>query len=166
MAVTTQHRSRCYWDVERCGWVCPPDPAFEIDDDPARIDIDVVHRELAASYWSPGVPRSVVVAAVAGSECWGAYDGKVLVGFARLVTDRATFGWLADVVVVGGYRGCGIGKALVDAAVARAATYGLRRLMLATCDAHELYRAFGFIDSPPGLLMERNIDPVESSSST
>lgn len=156
MAVTA-HRAR-YWDVETCGWVACR-PAFEIDTDPARLDVDVLHRELAASYWSPGVPLHVVDAAIAGSECWGAYDGKELLGFARLVTDRATFGWLADVVVVPKRRRCGIGKALVEAVVERAASYGLRRLMLATRDAHDLYRRFGFLDSAPGLLMERYLQP-------
>jgi GNAT superfamily N-acetyltransferase len=132
----------------------------EIDDDKGRIDVDLVHRELAASYWSPGVPRPVVAAAIAGSDCWGAYDGVAMVGFARLVTDRATFGWIADVVVVAERRGAGVGRALVAAAVARAASYGLRRLMLATRDAHELYRRFGFTDPPAGLLMERTVDPA------
>lgn len=160
MAVATRHGPRCYWDVTACGWVCPPAPEFEIDDDPARIDVDVVHRQLAVSYWSTGVPRAVVESAIAGSECWGAYDGGQMVGFARLVTDRATFGWLADVVVVPGHRRCGIGAALVDAAMTRAAAHGLRRVMLATRDAHDLYRRHGFVDSPPGLLMERHVNPV------
>lgn len=160
MALPAQHRPRRYWDIETCSWIDPPDPVFEIDDGPARIDVDVVHRQVAASYWAPGVPRSIIEAAIAGSECWGAYDGTQMLGFARLVTDRATFGWLADIVVVPGYRRCGIGNALVDAVVARAAAYGLRRLMLATRDAHELYRRFGFVDSPSGLLMERCVDPV------
>jgi GNAT superfamily N-acetyltransferase len=132
----------------------------EIDDDPARLDVDVVHRELAESYWARGVPRAVVEASITGSDCWGAYAGAATVGFARLVTDRATFGWLADVVVVAGYRGRGVGKALVAAAVERANAYGLRRLMLATRDAHGLYRGYGFVDSPPGLLMERYVDPA------
>jgi GNAT superfamily N-acetyltransferase len=151
----TTHGPRCYWDVDRCGWVCPPPPVVEIDDDPARLDVDVVHRMLAASYWAAGIPRSVVEASIAGSECWGAYVGTATVGFARLVTDRTTFGWLGDVFVVPGYRRCGIGTALVEAAVARAAGYGLRRVMLATRDAHALYRRHGFVDSAPGMLMER-----------
>lgn len=161
MAPATEHESRRYWDIERCGWVSPPAPSFEIDDDPERVEIDVLHRLLAASYWSPGVPRHVVEAAVAGSECWGAYDGTRMLGFARMVTDRATFGWIADVVVLPGCRRCGIGTALIDAVMARAASYGLRRIMLATADAHGLYRRFGFTDPEPGRLLERCIDPAE-----
>lgn len=126
----------------------------EITDDPARIDVDLVHRELAASYWSPGVPRPVVEAAIAGSVCWSAHRNGRQVGFARLVTDRATFGWLADVFVLEEARGAGIGKALVAAAVERVHRYGLRRVMLATRDAHDVYRPFGFTDPPDGLLLQ------------
>jgi GNAT superfamily N-acetyltransferase len=129
----------------------------EITADPRRIDVDLVHRELAASYWSPGVPRSVVEAAIAGSDCWSAHRGGRQVGFARLVTDRATFGWLADVFVVQEARGAGTGRALVAAVLERAQRYGLRRLVLATRDAHEVYRPFGFTEPPAGLLMQRTV---------
>jgi GNAT superfamily N-acetyltransferase len=129
----------------------------EITDNPARIDVDLVHRELAASYWSPGVPRSVVEAAIAGSHCWSAHRDGRQVGFARLVTDRATFGWLADVFVVAEERGAGIGKALVAAVVEQAERYGLRRVMLATRDAHEVYRPFGFTEPPDGRMMQRTV---------
>jgi GNAT superfamily N-acetyltransferase len=133
-------------------------PAVEITDDPRRIDVDLVHRELAASYWSPGVPRAVVESAIAGSECWSAHRDGRQVGFARLITDRATFGWISDVFVVEQARGAGIGRALVEAVVARARHYGLRRVMLATRDAHEVYRPFGFTDPPAGLLMQRTVE--------
>ncbi|MHA6625599.1 GNAT family N-acetyltransferase [Pseudonocardia sichuanensis] len=135
-------------------------PAVEITDDPARIDVDLVHRELAASYWSPGVPRAVVEAAIAGSECFSAHRDGRQVGFARLVTDGATFGWVSDVFVVEQARGAGVGRALVAAVVERARHYGLRRVMLATRDAHEVYRPFGFTEPPAGLLMQRTVaDP-------
>lgn len=135
-------------------------PSPEISDDPARIDLDLLHRELAASYWSPGVPRSVVAAAVAGSDCWSAHRDGAMVGFARLVTDRATFGWLADVVVVAEHRGTGIGTALVAAAMQRAREYRLRRVLLATRDAHEVYRPFGFAEPPSGLIMSLDARPL------
>jgi GNAT superfamily N-acetyltransferase len=134
---------------------------LEITDDRGRLDVALVHRELATSYWSPGVPLAVVEAAIAGSECWSAHRDGVQIGFARLVTDRATFGYLADVFVVADARGAGVGSALVEAVTARADEYGLRRLMLATRDAHDVYRPFGFTDSPSGLLMERTVDPAE-----
>jgi predicted dithiol-disulfide oxidoreductase (DUF899 family)/GNAT superfamily N-acetyltransferase len=136
----------------------PVPPTVEITDDPRRIDVDLVHRELAASYWSPGVPRAVVEAAIAGSQCWSAHRDGQQVGFARLITDRATFGWISDVFVVERARGTGIGRALVAAVVERAQRYGLRRVMLATRDAHEVYRPFGFTDPPAGLLMQRTVD--------
>jgi GNAT superfamily N-acetyltransferase len=138
----------------------PATEGLEITDDRARLDVALVHRELAASYWSPGVPRAVVEAAIAGSECWSAHRDGVQIGFARLVTDRATFGYLADVFVVAEARGAGVGTALVEAVTARADEYGLRRLILATRDAHGVYRPFGFTDSPSGLLMERTVDPA------
>ncbi|MGH3585912.1 MAG: GNAT family N-acetyltransferase [Pseudonocardia sp.] len=128
---------------------------LEITDDRSRIDVDLVHRELAASYWSPGVSRAVVEAAIAGSDCWSAHRDGEQVGFARLVTDRATFGWLSDVFVVPAARGAGIGRAMVAAVVERTTQYGLRRLMLATRDAHEVYRPFGFVEPPAGLIMQR-----------
>jgi GNAT superfamily N-acetyltransferase len=133
----------------------------EITDDRARLDLDLVHRELIASYWSPGVPRAVVEAAVAGSDCWGAYRDGGQIGFARLVTDRATFGWIADVFVVERARGAGVGRALVTAVLERAGAYGLRRVMLATRDAHDVYRPFGFVDPPAGLLLQRTVDASE-----
>ena len=138
----------------------PATGGLEITDDRGRLDVALVHRELAASYWSPGVPRAVVEAAIAGSECWSAHRDGVQIGFARLVTDRATFGYLADVFVVAEARGAGVGTALVEAVTSRADEYGLRRLILATRDAHGVYRPFGFTDSPPGLLMERTVDPA------
>lgn len=138
----------------------PVEISTEITDDPARIDVDLVHRELAATYWSPGIPRSVVEAAIAGSDCWSAHRDGRQIGFARLVTDRATFGWLADVFVVAEARGEGVGTALVAAVVERAKRYGLRRVLLATRDAHGVYRPFGFTDPPPGILLERAVDPA------
>jgi GNAT superfamily N-acetyltransferase len=97
-----------------------PPTDLEITADRTRIDLDLVHRELAANYWSPGVPRAVVEAASTGSDCWSAHRAGQQVGFARLVTDRATFGWLADVFVVAEARGAGIGTVLVAAVVERA----------------------------------------------
>jgi GNAT superfamily N-acetyltransferase len=131
----------------------------EITDDPARIDVDLLQRELAASYWSPGIPRSVVAAAIAGSVCFSAHRDGQMVGFARLVTDRATFGYLADVIVVAEHRGDGIGKALVGAVLERADRYQLRKVTLATKDAHGVYRPFGFTEPPEGEWLQRSTPP-------
>ncbi|MES1936829.1 GNAT family N-acetyltransferase [Salinisphaera hydrothermalis] len=119
---------------------------YEISTAPERVDIDVVHGFLAEdSYWARGIPRAVVERAIDHSLCFGVYhQGAAMVGFARVVTDRATFAWLADLFILEGYRGQGLSKALMQHVVDHADLQGLRRLMLVTSDAHGLYRQFGF----------------------
>ncbi|TJW92561.1 GNAT family N-acetyltransferase, partial [Neisseria gonorrhoeae] len=113
--------------------------------DARRLNLDVIHAFLAQeSYWSQGVPRSVVERAIANSLCFGVYHGDVQVGFARVVTDRSTFALLADVFVLKGHRGKGLSKWLVRCVVEHEDLQGLRRFLLATSDAHGLYRQFGF----------------------
>jgi GNAT superfamily N-acetyltransferase len=129
---------------------------FEISDDPARLDLDVIHGYLAGeSYWARGIPRDVLERAVAGSLNLGAYDGDGrLAGYARVVTDRATFGWVCDLFVVAAYRGRGLGRALVRAIAEHPDLQGLRRLMLATADAHGLYESEGYRAVDPGIYLE------------
>ena len=130
----------------------------ELSDDPQRVDLAVVHGYLSReSYWARGVSRATVEASVRGSWCVGAYDGAAQVGFARLVGDRATHAWLCDVFVLPGHRGQGTGGALVRAAPDRAAADRVRRVVLATADAHELYRRHGFGEPRAGVFME--LDP-------
>ena len=112
--------------------------------DPSRLDIDAIHAFLIESYWSPGISRDVVARAIAGSVCIGAFQGDAQVGFARLVTDKATFAYLADVYVLVEHRGQGLARAMLDAVFAHANVQDLRRIMLATRDAHELYAKYGF----------------------
>jgi GNAT superfamily N-acetyltransferase len=112
--------------------------------DPARLDITAIHAFLTGSYWSPGVPADVVALAVAGSVCVGAFDGSAQIGFARLVTDRATFAYLADVYVLEPYRGRGLARQMLDALFDHAQVRGLRRMLLVTRDAHDLYAKYGF----------------------
>jgi GNAT superfamily N-acetyltransferase len=120
-------------------------PEYTISTDRARLDLDTIHRFLATeAYWSPGVARDVVERSIENSLCFGVYDGDEQVGFARVVTDGATFGWLADVFVVSGHRGRGLGKRLVAEILEHPELRGMRRWMLGTADAHELYRRFGF----------------------
>jgi len=120
---------------------------FEIDDDPERLDLAVVHAFLTESYWSPGVSREVVERAARNSVVFGLYDpGGRQVGYARVVTDRTTFGWLADVFVLPAQRGRGLGVWLVETVLAHPELQGLRRFLLATADAHALYRRFGFTE--------------------
>jgi len=112
--------------------------------DPARLDITAIHAFLTGTYWSPGIPVDVVARAVAGSVCVGAFDGAAQIGFARLVTDRATFAYLADVYVLEPYRGAGLARRMLDALFAEVNVNQLRRMMLATRDAHALYAQYGF----------------------
>jgi GNAT superfamily N-acetyltransferase len=124
--------------------------SYEISSDPARLDIDAIHAYLVRSYWSPGIPRAVVEHAARHSLCFGAYlrESGAQVGFTRVVTDHATFAYLCDVYVLEAHRGHGLGKAMLRAVTAHPAFAGARRVMLATRDAHGLYRQFGFSNVP------------------
>lgn len=112
--------------------------------DPAAFDTAAIHAFLASTYWSPNVPRDVVERAIAGSLCIGVLDDGRQIGFARLVTDRATFAYLADVFVIPEYRGQGVSQEMLRRLFAHPDVQELRRLMLATRDAHGLYEKFGF----------------------
>ena len=132
--------------------------ALEVDTDPARLDRDLIHRWLAGeSYWAKDMPREVLDRAIGNSLCFGAYLGDEQVGFARLVTDRATFAYLADVFVLEAHRGQGHAKTLMDAVMAHPEVQGLRRMMLVTRDAHGLYAQYGFTAlAHPDRVMERH----------
>lgn len=124
---------------------------YEIDTAPERLDRDLVRDFLATTYWARGISRSLVDAACAGSVCFGLYAPEgPQAGFARVVTDAATFAYLADVFVVPDRRGRGLSKWLVACVLAHPDLQGLRRWMLATRDAHGLYARFGFepLDDP------------------
>lgn len=115
-----------------------------LSDDPALLDVDRIHGWLASSYWSPGIARAVVERAIAGSHCVGAYRDGAQIGFARMITDHATFAWLADVWVDAPARGIGIGRRMVAWFVEHPDFAGLRRIALVTRDAHGVYAALGF----------------------
>jgi GNAT superfamily N-acetyltransferase len=117
---------------------------YEISTERQRIDIATVHAFLTQSYWSPGIPRDVVERAIANSLCFGVYLGAQQVGFARVVTDQATFAYLADVFILESHRGRGLSKRLMEFITGHEALQGLRRFLLATKDAHSLYAQFGF----------------------
>jgi GNAT superfamily N-acetyltransferase len=135
---------------------------YTISDDPARVDVDAVHRYLSEeSYWAPGVPRDVVERSIAGSLPLGLYapDGS-LAGFARAVTDRAVFAYVADVFVLDPHRGRGLGIWLMEVLIGHPELQGLRRWVLYTEDAHGLYERFGFGESRmPDRYMELTRDP-------
>jgi GNAT superfamily N-acetyltransferase len=115
-----------------------------LDDDTARLDVGRVHGWLASSYWSPGIERTLVERAMAGSHCLGAYRDGEQVGFARAITDFATFAWIADVWVDEGARGQGLGRRMVGWFVDHPRYAGIRRVGLVTADAHGVYEALGF----------------------
>jgi GNAT superfamily N-acetyltransferase len=120
-----------------------------ISTDPSLVDVALVHRWLSTdAYWALGRPREVVERSVAELLNVGAYDDGVQVGYARVVTDRATFGWVCDVYVDPSRRGGGIGSRLISSVLAELSPLGLQRVMLATADAHALYAAHGFEPLP------------------
>jgi GNAT superfamily N-acetyltransferase len=133
-----------------------PAGGFTISTDPGRLDLDAIHAELSRTYWAAGVSRETVERSIEHSLCFGMYDpGGRQVGFARLVTDHATFAWLADVYVLDAHRGLGLGKALVAAVVAHPSARAVRRIALRTKDAHGLYARYGFEPADPAMVMER-----------
>jgi GNAT superfamily N-acetyltransferase len=117
---------------------------YEISCDPARIDVALVHEFLSGSYWAEGRSRETVERSIRNSLCFGVYTGGRQVAFARVITDRAVFAYLADVFVVPELRGRGIGKGLVQAVLAHPDLQTLRTFLLGTRDAHGLYERFGF----------------------
>ena len=115
-----------------------------LSDDAALLDVARIHRWLASSYWSPGIERSLVERAIAGSHPLGAYRDGVQIGFARMITDHATFAWLADVWVDEAARGQGLGRRMVQWFIDHPDFAGIRRFGLVTADAHGVYEAVGF----------------------
>ncbi|WP_091561364.1 GNAT family N-acetyltransferase [Micromonospora pattaloongensis] len=143
------------------------DDGYELSTDPTRIDVDRVHHWLSTdAYWAIGRPRDVLARAIAGSTAFGVYrptDGAQ-VAFARAVTDGATFAWLCDVYVDRAERGHGLGAWMVGSVRDELATRGVRRILLATLDAHGVYAGLGFTAlSDPVRWMEydrRGVNPV------
>jgi GNAT superfamily N-acetyltransferase len=118
---------------------------FVISTDRARLDVALIHEFLSeSSYWAKGRPREVVERSIEHSLAFGVYRGERQVGFARVITDYATFAWIADVFVVEEFRGRGLGKWLGEVMISHPELQGFRRWVLATKDAHELYRRLGF----------------------
>ncbi len=142
-------------------------PAITIEQ-PTDADIDIIQNVLKDTYWSPGIPRDVVARACANSMCAIARDdaGK-LIGFARLVTDKATFAWLCDVIVLPGKQGRGLGRALVQTFQRHPELQGLRRWLLGTKDAHGVYTPLGFtpLDAPDRFMHIKNPAPYGKKSS-
>ena len=138
--------------------------SFVVSCDPADQDVDAIHAFLTESYWAKGIPREIVARSIRGSLCFALRDPARQVGFARVISDRATIAYLADVFVLPEYRGRGLAKWLVECVLSHPDLQGLRRWMLGTRDAHELYRKFGFTPvGRPDWLMERRDRDVYAS---
>ncbi|MFM9958023.1 MAG: GNAT family N-acetyltransferase [Phycisphaerales bacterium] len=132
---------------------------FFVSDDRSKLDFAVIHRFLSGCYWSKGIPRELVEKAAANSIPFGVYEfsGNSIaqVGFARVVTDRATFAYLADVFVLESHRGRGLSMLLMRCIQSHPDLQGLRRWLLMTRDAHGLYAKCGFAPlASPGFAME------------
>jgi GNAT superfamily N-acetyltransferase len=137
---------------------------FEISTDRRRIDLNVVHQFLSTTYWARGRPREIVERSVENSLCFGVFAAGRQIGFARVVSDRAVFAYLADVFVVPEFRGRGTGRALMATITAHPDVQGLQVFLLRTRDAHGLYAQFGFASAPrPEELMVRSA-PVAAAS--
>ena len=104
----------------------------------------MIHSFLTNSYWAEGISREIIRRSIEGSLCFGVFENDRQVGFARMITDKATFAYLADVFIIKEYRGLGLSKWLMEVIMSHPGLQGLRRMMLATKDAHELYKKFGF----------------------
>jgi len=131
---------------------------FLLSTDPRRLDLDAIHEFLTNSYWAKGIPRERLERSIEHSLCFGIYDegralphpasgagwGAAQVGFARVISDFATFAYLADVFVLDAYRGRGLGKWMMESIVDHPRLQGFRRWILVTRDAHGLYSKFGF----------------------
>jgi predicted GNAT family acetyltransferase len=119
---------------------------YEMTTDSARIDVGTVHGWLSSAYWAVGRPLDVMTRAIQNSRSWSVFAGPEQVAYARVVTDNATFAWLADVYVADEHRGRGLGGWLTETIVAALRAEGMPRVMLATRDAHEVYRRQGFTE--------------------
>lgn len=134
---------------------------YTISTDRERLDLNVIHDFLTQSYWAAGVPMETVRRAIENSLPFGLYDDDRQIGFARVITDYATFAYLADVFVLENARGAGLGKWLVAVIDSHPQLKGLRRWMLATRDAHSLYRTVGFegLKKPDRWMEKHDPDP-------
>lgn len=138
---------------------------FTITTDRAQVDAAVVTEFLTTSYWAKGIPAATVRKSIENAMCFLVFDGERQVGFARVITDRATIAYIGDVFIVDGYRGRGLSKWLMACMLGHPELQGLRRWLLATSDAHGLYAQFGFTPlKRPDLFMERHDPEVYTRS--
>ena len=135
--------------------------SYSISTDKSKLDISVIHGFLSKSYWSEDIPVEIVKNGIENSLCFGVYNGNIQVGFARVITDYATFGYLADVFIVESERGKGLSKWLMECILAHPQLQGLRNFCLMTQDAHSLYERYGFKNIPkPENFMAKKVEGI------
>jgi N-acetylglutamate synthase-like GNAT family acetyltransferase len=117
---------------------------FTISTEKEKLDIGLIHSFLNRTYWAEGISKDTISRSIEGSLCFGVFENDKQVGFARMITDKATFAYLADVFIIEEYRGRGLSKWLMEVIMSHPDLQGLRRMILATKDAHGLYKQFGF----------------------
>ena len=135
---------------------------FTVSDRKEDMNVTMIHGFLTTSYWAKGIDKVTIEKAIANSLCLGIYDKDKQIAFGRAITDRSTFAYLADVFVLEEYRGQGMGKWLVDCFLEHDQLQGLRRWLLATLDAHELYSQKGFVPlQEPQRFMEISVNKAK-----
>lgn len=129
---------------------------FELSTDPAQMDLDAIHDFISQSYWGQGRSKEVMVRAMHNAICFGVFRDGVQVAFARVITDKAVFAYLADVFVHPAWRGQGLSKWILEAVNAHPDLQEIKRFLLETRDAHGLYAQYGFTKpANPSIYMER-----------
>ncbi len=136
MAITTEKRQAELYERRR--------DEFLLSTDRSRLDLKTIHEFLTDCYWANGIPRETVARSIEHSLCFGMYNPETQVGFARVISDYATYAYLGDVFVLEPYRGSGLGKWMMQCIMAHPWLQGLRRWSLLTRDTHGLYAQFGF----------------------
>jgi GNAT superfamily N-acetyltransferase len=133
---------------------------YSISDDRSRLDLELIHKFLTNCYWAEGVPRHIVERSIENSLCFGVFAQDRQVGFARVVTDYATYAYIGDVFIVESHRGQGLSKRLLQTIMEHPQLQGFRRWSLVTRDAHGLYEQFGFtsLEDPEKYMERRNPD--------
>lgn len=140
---------------------------YRVSTEQSEMDFEVIHGFISNSYWAQGIPKALLRTALSNSLCFGVFDkDNQQVAFGRLITDKATFAYLADVFVLGSHRGLGLSKLMMAAIMEHPELQGLRRIMLTTRDAHGLYAQFGFkaVDTPETLMQIRLENPYQCLS--
>lgn len=127
---------------------------YLVSTDRLKLDREAIHRFLSQSYWSPGLPIEILEKAIVGSICFGVYHEGAQIDFARVISDKATFAYLCDVYVLQEHRGQGLARLLMQMVMEHPELQGLRRMLLVTRDAHDLYGKFGFkpLSRPEGYM--------------